>query len=335
MQEYAEQRQEEDLGPQEPPEAEVRAHARASTTRCSRRRAACARSAASPGPRNARCTSTTITTTGAIRGLLCFTCNNALGDFRDEPELLPRRGRVPGPGRRARGARAQPRAGARRRPDARHGARRAPPVGSATDVRPRVAAVLARTSIPARRSPTCCGRSRPHQLPGRGHRRRHGAPIEVTHGTTVLAIRFAGGVVMAGDRRATAGYTIASRRIEKVFPADDFSGVAIAGAAGPAVEMVQAVPDPARALREGAGRRAQPRRQGEPARPDGAGQPARRDAGLRGGAALRGLRRRAAAAAASSPTTSPAAGTRRSTTRRRARAACTPATGSRPAGART
>ena len=64
-------------------------------------------------------------------------------------------------------------------------------------------------------------------------------PIEVTHGTTVLAIRFAGGVVMAGDRRATAGFTIASRRIEKVFPADDFSGVAIAGAAGPAVEMVR------------------------------------------------------------------------------------------------
>ena len=44
---------------------------------------------------------------------------------------------------------------------------------------------------------------------------------------------------MAGDRRATAGYMIASRRIEKVFPADDFSGVAIAGAAGPAVEMVK------------------------------------------------------------------------------------------------
>ena len=41
------------------------------------------------------------------------------------------------------------------------------------------------------------------------------------------------------DRRATAGYTIANRRIEKVFPADDFSGVAIAGAAGPAVEMVR------------------------------------------------------------------------------------------------
>jgi proteasome beta subunit len=62
-----------------------------------------------------------------------------------------------------------------------------------------------------------------------------GAP----HGTTVLAIRFADGVVMAGDRRATAGMTIASRRIDKVFPADDASGVAIAGVAGPAVSMVR------------------------------------------------------------------------------------------------
>jgi proteasome beta subunit len=80
----------------------------------------------------------------------------------------------------------------------------------------------------------------PHDLPGAGLVGTTGAaPIEVTHGTTVLAIRYEGGVVMAGDRRATAGYTIASRRIEKVFPADDFSGVAIAGAAGPAVEMVR------------------------------------------------------------------------------------------------
>ena len=59
------------------------------------------------------------------------------------------------------------------------------------------------------------------------------------HGTTVLAIRYADGVVMAGDRRATSGYAIASRRIEKVFPADDTSGVAIAGVAGPAVELVR------------------------------------------------------------------------------------------------
>jgi proteasome beta subunit len=64
-------------------------------------------------------------------------------------------------------------------------------------------------------------------------------PFEITHATTVVAIRFADGVVMAGDRRATAGSLIASRRIEKVFPADDFSGVAIAGAAGFAVELVR------------------------------------------------------------------------------------------------
>jgi len=62
---------------------------------------------------------------------------------------------------------------------------------------------------------------------------------EITHGTTVVAIRYVGGVVMAGDRRATSGFMIANRRMEKVFPADDTSGVAIAGAAGPAIEMVR------------------------------------------------------------------------------------------------
>jgi proteasome beta subunit len=63
--------------------------------------------------------------------------------------------------------------------------------------------------------------------------------LEVPHGTTVVCIRYASGVVMAGDRRATEGYTIASRRIDKVMPADRFSGVSIAGAAGPAMEMVR------------------------------------------------------------------------------------------------
>jgi len=61
----------------------------------------------------------------------------------------------------------------------------------------------------------------------------------VPHGTTILAIRFQGGVVIAGDRRATEGYSIAHRSIEKVFPTDDSSAVAIAGAAGPAIEMVR------------------------------------------------------------------------------------------------
>lgn len=63
--------------------------------------------------------------------------------------------------------------------------------------------------------------------------------FEITHATTVVAIRSTEGVVMAGDRRATAGHTIANRRIEKVFAADEHSGVAIAGAAGPAIEMVR------------------------------------------------------------------------------------------------
>jgi proteasome beta subunit len=69
------------------------------------------------------------------------------------------------------------------------------------------------------------------------------APTEklegVTHGTTVIAIRYADGVVMAGDRRATSGHLISHRTMEKVYPADRHSGVAIAGAAGPAMEMVK------------------------------------------------------------------------------------------------
>ncbi len=78
----------------------------------------------------------------------------------------------------------------------------------------------------------------PHQLPGAGTS-GPGGLADVPHGTTVVAIRYVDGVVMAGDRRATAGYTIANRRMDKVFASDDFSGVAIAGAAGPAIEMVK------------------------------------------------------------------------------------------------
>jgi proteasome beta subunit len=66
-----------------------------------------------------------------------------------------------------------------------------------------------------------------------------GPAFDITHGTTIAAIRFADGVVMAGDRRATAGSSIAHRSLEKVHPADRHSGVAIAGAAGPALDMVR------------------------------------------------------------------------------------------------
>jgi proteasome beta subunit len=66
-----------------------------------------------------------------------------------------------------------------------------------------------------------------------------GAFDKITHGTTIVALRYADGVVMAGDRRATAGSDIAHRNMDKVFPADKYSGIAIAGAAGIAVEMVR------------------------------------------------------------------------------------------------
>ncbi len=59
------------------------------------------------------------------------------------------------------------------------------------------------------------------------------------HATTIVAATFPGGVVMAGDRRATMGNVIAQRDIEKVFPADEYSSVGIAGVAGLAVEMVR------------------------------------------------------------------------------------------------
>jgi len=61
----------------------------------------------------------------------------------------------------------------------------------------------------------------------------------MTHGTTVLAIKYQGGVLIAGDRRATEGFQIAGRRMEKVFKIDEHSAIAIAGAAGPCLELAK------------------------------------------------------------------------------------------------
>jgi proteasome beta subunit len=63
--------------------------------------------------------------------------------------------------------------------------------------------------------------------------------LNVPHATTCVALRYADGVVMAGDRRATAGNLISHRTMEKVVQADGHSGVAIAGTAGPAMEMIK------------------------------------------------------------------------------------------------
>ena len=81
------------------------------------------------------------------------------------------------------------------------------------------------------------GEAAPDLLPSR--RRLPPGVVDAPHGTTIVAVTHAGGVVMAGDRRATTGNIIAQRDIEKVFPADDFSCVGIAGTAGLAVEMVR------------------------------------------------------------------------------------------------
>ena len=80
----------------------------------------------------------------------------------------------------------------------------------------------------------------PDLLPGRRAQALSGNAAELApHGTTIVAVTFPGGVVMAGDRRATMGNVIAQRDILKVFPADEFSCVGIAGTAGIAVEMVR------------------------------------------------------------------------------------------------
>lgn len=66
-----------------------------------------------------------------------------------------------------------------------------------------------------------------------------GNDLVIPHATTCVAMKCADGVVMAGDRRATSGNLISHRSMEKVVQADDLSGVAIAGAAGPAMEMIK------------------------------------------------------------------------------------------------
>ncbi len=126
---------------------------------------------------------------------------------------------------------------------------------------------------------------------------------EFRHGTTVVALRYADGIVMAGDRRATEGHVIAHRAMEKVFPADRYSAVAIAGAAGPAVEMVRLFQTQLEHYEKVEGVGPQPRGQGQPAGPDGARAPAHGHAGPGRRAPLRRLRPGPGDRAASSPTT--------------------------------
>ncbi|HMT31242.1 MAG TPA: proteasome subunit beta [Dermatophilaceae bacterium] len=78
----------------------------------------------------------------------------------------------------------------------------------------------------------------PELLPGR-RAVPSGAEFAAPHGTTIVAAEYAGGVVMAGDRRATMGSLIANRDMDKVYAADEYSVVGIAGTAGIALEVVR------------------------------------------------------------------------------------------------
>jgi proteasome beta subunit len=66
-----------------------------------------------------------------------------------------------------------------------------------------------------------------------------GGRVAVPEGTTVLALKYADGVVVAGDRLATEGHRVASRDVQKVYATDEYSVIAIAGAAGPAIEIAR------------------------------------------------------------------------------------------------
>jgi proteasome beta subunit len=81
----------------------------------------------------------------------------------------------------------------------------------------------------------------PELLPGyrTGNMPVDADPLVSRHGTTIVAATFCGGVLIAGDRRATAGNLIAQRDMDKVFVVDDYSAIGIAGTAGIAVEMVR------------------------------------------------------------------------------------------------
>jgi proteasome beta subunit len=81
--------------------------------------------------------------------------------------------------------------------------------------------------------------AQPELLPQKLHTAQAMDPALLPHATTVVAMRYANGVIMAGDRRATAGLSIAHRKMDKVLPADAHSGIAIAGTAGIAMELVR------------------------------------------------------------------------------------------------
>jgi len=80
----------------------------------------------------------------------------------------------------------------------------------------------------------------PPAFPAADSRRdAHALRLEEAHGTTVIAVKYRGGVINVGDRRATANFAVMYDRAEKVLPIDDYTLLAISGSYARAMEVVR------------------------------------------------------------------------------------------------
>ena len=82
-------------------------------------------------------------------------------------------------------------------------------------------------------------RQAPHLLPAGGSAEDVTVSNALPHGTTIVAIKFPGGVLIAGDRRSTQGNMIAGRDVQKIHVTDDYTATGIAGTAAIAVEFAR------------------------------------------------------------------------------------------------
>ena len=81
---------------------------------------------------------------------------------------------------------------------------------------------------------------RPGAAPWAGESAPGGQVVkDLPHGTTIVAATCDHGVVLAGDRRATAGSMIAKRDVEKVFRSDEYSAIAYAGTGSVGIEVIR------------------------------------------------------------------------------------------------
>ena len=135
-------------------------------------------------------------------------------------------------------------------------------------------------------------RQAPQLLPVGGAGGAIGAGAQLAHGTTIVALNFPGGVVIAGDRRATQGNMIANRDVKKVYITDDYTATGIAGTAAIAVEFARLYAVELEHYEKLEGVPLTFARQGQPAGDHGARQPWRGDAGPGGTAAAGRLRHR-------------------------------------------